>query len=44
MLSGDKLLTADVPPSVDTLRSRLLALALFAAAFAGALWVMGLRG
>ena len=37
MLSGDKLLTADVPASVDTGGSRLLALALFVAAFAAVL-------
>lgn len=37
MLSGDKLLTADVPASVDSAGSRLLALALFAAAFAAVL-------
>jgi len=37
MLNGDKLLTADVPASVDTAGSRLLAVALFVAAFAGVL-------
>ena len=37
MLSGDKLLTADVPASVDTPGSRLLALALFVAALAAVL-------
>ena len=28
MLHGDKLLSADVPPSIDTVRSRALALAI----------------
>ena len=44
MLSGDKLLAADVPASVDTPGSRLLALALFAAAWAAVLWLTGLGG
>lgn len=42
MLNGDKLLTADVPSSVDTPGSRLLALAIFAAAAALVTWLVGL--
>ena len=42
MLSGDKMLTADVPASVDTPGSRALALALFAAAAALVAWLVGL--
>ena len=42
MLSGDKLLTADVPVSIDTLGSRMLALAILCAAAALVTWVVGL--
>jgi cytochrome b len=45
MLHGDKLLTADVPPSVDTWAARLLALALVAACGAAvAAVVVGVGG
>lgn len=39
MLSGDKLLPANVPPSVDSVRSRMLALVLIAACAALAVWI-----
>jgi cytochrome b len=42
MLHGDKLLTAEVPASIDTARSRLLALALVAACAGGVAWLVGL--
>jgi hypothetical protein len=42
MLSGDKLLTADVPASIDTLGSRVLALVIFVAAAGLVTWLVGL--
>ena len=42
MLTGDKLLPAHVPATIDTPRSRLLALALFGVCAAGVAWVIGL--
>jgi cytochrome b len=42
MLSGDKLLTADVPPSIDTPGSRLLALGFLAAAAVLVAWLVAL--
>ena len=44
MLSGDKVLPADVPASADHVRSRGLALALVAACGAVVAWVVGLGG
>lgn len=44
MLTGDKPLPADVPPSKDTVRTRVLALVLLAAWLAVAGWVMKLGG
>jgi cytochrome b len=44
MLSGDKQLAADVPASIDTLTSRMLALALFAVAAGLVTWLVGLGG
>lgn len=43
MVTGDKLLPADVPPATDNVRSRLLALVLMTACAGLALWVAGLR-
>lgn len=42
MLSGDKMLAAEVPASVDTAGSRAAALAIFAAAAALVGWLVGL--
>ena len=42
MLSGDKPLAADVPASIDTWRSRLLAAALLAICAGGVAWVVSL--
>ncbi|HEX2542505.1 MAG TPA: cytochrome b/b6 domain-containing protein [Caldimonas sp.] len=44
MLHGDKLLTADVPASVDSTRSRVLALALLVACAGAVAWLVGLGG
>ena len=44
MLSGDKQLGGAVPASVDTARSRLVALVLFAAAAGVVTWLVGLGG
>ena len=44
MLSGDKQLAADVPASVDTAGSRLVALVLFALAAGLVTWLVGLGG
>lgn len=43
MVTGDKLLPADVPPATDNARSRLLALVLVTACVGLALWVASLR-
>ena len=40
MLTGDKLLPAHVPPTIDTLRSRLFALALLGGCAAGVAWLI----
>ena len=42
MLHGDKLLTGDVPASIDTATSRVLALALAAACAGGVAWLVSL--
>jgi cytochrome b len=42
MLHGDKLLTADVPASIDTTKSRVLALALVLACAGAVAWLVGL--
>ncbi|MEP7058219.1 MAG: cytochrome b/b6 domain-containing protein [Caldimonas sp.] len=44
MLSGNKRLTADVPASVDTAASRLVALALFGVCVVVVVWLVGLGG
>ncbi len=44
MLVGDKALAPDVPASIDSGASRLLALLLFSACAAGVAWVVGLGG
>ena len=44
MLSGDKLLPANVPASIDTAGSRLVALLLFALAAGLVTWLVGLGG
>jgi cytochrome b len=44
MLTGDKQLGGAVPASVDTARSRLVALVLFAAAAGVVTWLVGLGG
>ncbi len=44
MLTGDKLLPAHVPPAIDTLRSRLFALAMFGGCAAAVAWLIGLGG
>jgi cytochrome b len=44
MLSGDKLLAADVPPAIDNARSRLVAALLMLACAVGVAWLIGLGG
>ena len=44
MLTGDKQLAGAVPASVDTARSRLVALVLFALAAGVVTWLVGLGG
>jgi cytochrome b len=44
MLSGDKVLEPGVPPAVDSVGSRLLALALLLVAAAGVAWLVALCG
>ncbi len=44
MISGDKHVLGDVPPSADTVRTRVLAMVLMAACAAAVAWVATLRG